>query len=388
MIISLLSDNNITKYRAFKNLIVEFRKEHPDIEIDFIIKNKENLWNDLFNFLKGNSNQEQQPDIYEIPHSWTSLFAKLGLFLELDKFYLDFKEENYPAFLLDSIKLENTNYYFTLPLYTEILSLQYRKDMLKDVDLNMISWDNFLNLCEILKKKYRSKDFYPLDNSNIAGAADSDDILPCVLNRGASGYFSQDFSSCDTLKEEIIKAIEDYLELFINKNMPVFQETYHENIFIRSRLSAMIFSWRKPLKNTEMMIAPFPQIRRQHNIIRSFNLAVVSSTQQLEEIRIFVKWLMRQENVNYFLKSFSAFSPFKKALLEEFEKKEYSGYGEIFSTAKTTPNFSVYPSFEKMFSQDMKSIAINILRGEYRREDLIKKMTIIKGECDYLLSIY
>ncbi len=391
MLIWLLADNNSAKYQAFKALLSRFSKEYPDIEISFEIKGRNTLWNNFFKFLR-DPQKNPMADIVEIPHYWTAVFSRLGMFLELESVCNSIKEEDFPAFLRPSMKAEDAARIFSMPFYSEIRSLHYRPDMLKSAGISggmeMLGWDEFLSVCEKLYSNNKRKDFYPVDNFNPLGA-DADDILPCVLNRGGSGYFSADFGYCEIMKDEVVEAIEDYLGLFVKKHLPVFQENFYEAAFIQSRLSAMAFSWRRPLRagQSEMKVVPFPNIRRKNNSARSFNLAVTCACNEGESAGLFLSWLLESEDVSIFRKKFGVFPAAERELKKQIEK-EQGVYGDLFACAACAPNFSVYPSFEKIFSAAIFDCCLEILRGDYSRENLLRRLALIKGETDYLLSVY
>lgn len=391
MLIWILSDNNSLKYQAFKSLLSRFSKEYPDIEVSFEIKGKNTLWNNFFKFLR-DPQKNPMADIVEIPHYWTAVFSKLGMFLELESFCHLVKEENFPVFLRPSMKAEDTSRIFSVPFYSEIRALHYRQDMLKSIGVSavmeMLDWDEFLNVCEKVSSHNRRKDFYPIDNFNPLGA-DADDILPCVLNRGSLGYFSPDFGYCEIMKDEVVDAIEDYLGLFLKKYLPVFEENFYEAAFIQSKLRAMVFSWRKPIKigHSEMKVAPFPNIRKKNNIARSFNLSVTCACNESDLAGLFLDWILKSEEVAIFRKKLGVFPVAERELKKSIEKDQKI-YEDLFASAVCVPNFSVYPSFEKIFSSAIFDCCIEILQRDYCRENLLRRLALIKGETDYLLSVY
>jgi len=390
MLIWILDDYNISKYSAFNNLINRFSKIYPEININFQIKSKKNMWQSIFNFLKFPNNNEIA-DIIEIPHNWTSLFSKLGAFMEIRYYYEDFKLDDYPDFLKEGIYLEGTNYSFSIPFWLEIITLHYRTDMLKpftkNKDIEFLSWDDFLYICEELKKKNRKKNFYPLDNFNLSGVISSDDVLMTVLNR-SDGYFSVDYTVSEIIKDEVIVGIEDFLMLVINKYLPVFEENFYETGFLKTGLSAMAFSWRLPSEFGKLKLSAvqFPQIRRKINLARSYNLTLSASTKNIDECKIFIKWLFSMDNIEYFCKSFKVFSPNKKELMENFNGLKV--YSNIYSNLKLTPSFSVYPTFKILFDNLLFNLCYDIVRGKYERNKMLKDLILLKGEIDYLISNY
>ncbi|MEW5950445.1 MAG: carbohydrate ABC transporter substrate-binding protein [Elusimicrobia bacterium] len=391
MLIWILADNNAVKYSAFKTLLGRFSKEYPDMDISFEIKSKKTLWKNFFKFLR-DPEKNSMADIVEIPQEWTAVFSKLGMFLELESISDEIKDSDYPSFLRNSMKAEDSSRLFSAPFYGEIRSLHYRPDMIKAAkiksNMEMLGWDEFISVCDSVSADNRRKNFFPLDNFNTSGA-DAADILPCVLNRGGEGYFSSDFGSCEIMKDEVAEGIEDYMSLFVRKYLPVFQENFYEAAFIESKLSAMAFSWRKPLKagRNEMTVVPFPNLRRKNNPARYYGFAVTCACKETGEASVFLKWVLNFENSSFFKKRLGVFEAKEKDLKKQLEK-EQKIYGDLFASAVCPPNFSVYPSFEIIFSSAISDICLEILRGDYSKENLFRRLALIKGEADYLLSVY
>ena len=392
MIIWLLSDYDVSKYFAFNSFISRFSRLHPEVKIELKIKNRENMWKSFFNSLKDPKNYPPA-DIAEIPHTWTSIFAKLGLFMEVGHIFENFEPGEYPEFVKEGIFLDGTNYAFSVPLWLEIMTFQYRADMLKPVlknrDVNFLSWEDFVSLCAEVGARNKRKDFYPLDNFNFSGAVSADEVLMCVLNR-TDGYFSADSGNSGIMKDEVVAGVEDFLGLAAKKHMPLFQENFYEMGFLKAGLSAMAFSWRMPYEagRERLCAAQFPQIRRKTNIGRSFNLAVSSSTERLEECRNFMKWLYTPENADYLCKTFRVFRPKKKDLTATLAGPRFKVYEDIYPSLRLTPNFPVYPTFEILFNNLLFESCLDIEKGGYSREALVKRLAVLKGEVDYLLSIY
>lgn len=391
MLIWILTDNDISKYQTFRTLISRFSREYPDLKVSFEIKSKKALWRSFFKFLR-DPQKNPVADVVEIPHNWTAVFARLGMFLELETVLNGLNAQEYPAFLREGMRADEGERSFSVPFWAEAQTLHYRRDMLRaagaEANMSMLGWPEFNEICLKLKEKNRRKDFYPLDNFNPHGV-ESDDALACVLNRGAFGYFSRDLGSCETMKEEVTAGLEDYLDLFSKRYMPVFQENFQEAAFIESRLSAMAFSWRLPIKigKSQMEIVPLPNLRRRTNIVRSFNLAVTCGCRAADEAGLFINWLLKAENGGFFRKQLKVFACREKELKKQLESSPQA-YSDIFAGASMVPNFPVYPTFDIILSGALFETALEILRGDYHRENLLKRLAVIKGEADYLLSIY
>ncbi|MEA3306943.1 MAG: extracellular solute-binding protein, partial [Elusimicrobiota bacterium] len=247
-------------------------------------------------------------DLIEIPHSWTDILSKLGMFLEMEKVLEGAHLNRYPDFLRKGCGLQKDNSFFSLPWWMELYTLQYRLDMVKNISPNIAaelkSWKGFLNVCEKIKKANKKKDFFVLENANPSGAVSLYDVIGCVWNRGGS-LFLEDFNRAAVTKREFMKGAEDFLKLAINGYLPLFKENYYETEGLLSEgLRAMVFTGRYYSSDrTEEVGAPddkkpvleaalYPNIARDGHFVSSTNLAVTDNVQDIDEVKLFMKALL------------------------------------------------------------------------------------------------
>ena len=102
MLIWLLADSNTGKFAAFKNLLHSFRAHYPDIDVDFRVLTRRSMWHNLFAHLRDSKNSESA-DVIELPHSWTAVFAKLGLLAETGVVMDTFSPARCPDFLKKAV---------------------------------------------------------------------------------------------------------------------------------------------------------------------------------------------------------------------------------------------------------------------------------------------
>lgn len=387
MKIWLLNDYNVKKYIYFNSIIEEFKKE-KSINIDIEIKSRENIWSLLFDFL--NNPDAKIADIIEIPHQWTSVMAKLGLTLNVD-FVIDLENKKIFDFLKDTMKYENTSKFFSIPIFFETMAFFYRKDMIEKVvskdDINKLKWNDLFLLCDRLKKIYKSKNYYPLENTNPSGYVSCDDILCAVMNR-TDGYFS-DIFSVDLHKEEVIVSIIEFISLCEKKYMPLFEENFFELGFFKKGLSSLAFSFRRDLLEIDnVSVARFPDIMRNNELIRSNNFIFFSGTSEIDEIKKFMEYFYTPTILTSLAKSINVFSPFKIDAEKYMAKREADFYLGLFDRAKPIINTTVYPTFEKMMNDTLRNFCIKIISNSYQSEELKQSLLEIKAVTEYLITSY
>ncbi len=389
MKIWIINDYNYSKYLFFKNIVEAFSKEYG-IDVSFEIKSKEELWNNIFGFFE--NPQDKLADIIEIPHQWTSLIAKLGLCLGVELIVDDIEKFNFFPFIKKGTHLPFSQKMFSLPLYFEVVALYYRKDMIKNVisphEFEKIKWNDFPLICNKLKKKYKQKEYYPIENTNIEGYITSDDILVSVMNK-TEGYFSQDNTILNLHKSEVFSSIMEYLSLASNKFIPLFEENFYDIGFIKKDLSSMAFSFRRDLLEIENMeVTRFPDIIRKYELARSFNFIFFSGTNDVDEIKKFILWFYNSSNLVKFSKLIKTFSPVIDDMDNILNRKEKDFFLPLFDRTVLINNNVVYPTFEKMMNEELKEACVKILNGNFSESQFKEKLLEIKAVVEYLITSY
>ena len=202
MVIWLLADPDDGKFAAFRSLLNSFSTQYPEIKADFRVLTRRSMWRNLFAHLRDSKNRESA-DIVELPHSWTAVFAKLGLLAGIEEVMGSFNSGRYPDFLKNGFIPQGGATVFSAPWWMEAPALFYRPDEFKKRGLRpeeaLREWSGFLAACERLAARNRRRGFYPVICSGRMSAAQS---LPCVWNR-QGGLFSDDMSRCTLSKEDI-----------------------------------------------------------------------------------------------------------------------------------------------------------------------------------------
>ena len=403
----VLSDIDSAKFSSLKSIISKFALDYPNIKVELSVKTRETMWESLFLHLRDPKNPIA--DLIEIPHSWTDILSKLGMFLEMGKVLEGANLKSYPDFLRKGCGLQKDNVFFSLPWWMELYTLQYRLDMVKNISSDMPSelksWRGFLGVCEKIKKANRKKDFFVLENANPSGAISLYDVISCVWNRGGS-LFTEDINRAAVSKREFVKGVEDFLRLAIDGYLPLFKENYYESEGLLSEgLRAMVFTGRyyssdrisQPFSDQQLTddekpvleAALYPNVARDGHFVSSANLAVTGNVRDIDEVKLFLKILLSGQNLKIFTESFSVF-PCLKTSVEGMIRlnKNYSVYRKILSNAKMTPNISVFPTYEFLMNRVLWDMSVKIAKNNYSSQEFVKKLIFVQSEVDYLMSLY
>ncbi|MBU2573102.1 MAG: extracellular solute-binding protein [Elusimicrobia bacterium] len=393
MLIWLLSDCDTNKFAAFKNLLNSFSAQYPDIKVDFRALTRRSMWQNLFAHLRDSKHRESA-DIIELPHSWTAVFAKLGLLAEIGGVLESFTPAGYPDFLKKGCVPEESEMFFSVPWWMEAPALFYRPDEFRKRKLcpetDLLDWEHFLAACERLAAGNKKRGFYPVLQGDVTGRLGSSHALPCVWNRGGD-LFSEDLNRCTLGKDEAVKGLQDYLEPALRGYLPLFSEAVFEGGPFYEESCAMVFGSRAPASPGKKSV--FRSVRlpgpRKKELVYSYNLAAASGSPNLKEAGLFLKWALAADNCRSFAAAFGVF-PCLKAAFEETLEDARGGrvWREIFSAPAMTPNITIYPTAQLLLDKALWHASLRIARQVYAREDFLRELIIAQGEIDYLLSLY
>jgi ABC-type glycerol-3-phosphate transport system substrate-binding protein len=393
MLIWLLADSDTGKLAAFRNLLHSFCAHYSDINVDFRVLTRRSMWQNLFAHLRDSKNCKSA-DVIELPHSWTAVFAKLGLLAEMGGVLETFNPAGYPDFLKKGCVPEENEVFFSTPWWMEAPALFYRPEVFKKHSLRpeacLTEWGGFLSACGRIAGSNKKRGFYPVLQGGGLGRLNSFNALPCVWNRGG-GLFSQDMNRCTISKDDTVKGLEDYLEPALRGYMPLFGEAVFEGGPFYEDAAAMVLGSRAPVSSGGKSV--FSPIRlpgpRKKDPVLSYNLAASSGSTHLKEAGLFLKWALSADNSRSFAAAFGVF-PCLKQVFEESLEDARGGetWREIFSSGELTPNTAVYPTAELLLDKALWHASLRIARQAYAREDFMRELIIAQGELDYLLSVY
>lgn len=401
MIFWVLANDGFKTISSLKPLLCEFSREHADIRVEVSVKTRSSLWRQLFACLR-QPREFPFPDLVQIPHNWTAVFSRLGLFQDL----LDWDPGISPGECLEALRshclLPGTSRVYSLPWWMEVSALHYRPDCLREVSRSpaelLGTWEGFLAACEKLGKKRRGGDFYPLENTSSGGAASVKDAMPFVWNRGGE-LFSGDLGRSAMHKEEALEGIDDYFLLARKGYLPLMRE----RLYMENRLSeggaAMALSRRRPRLTAgrrasagrAIKTLPVPGISSPgRSLIAGHNLAVVRDAGKSREAFVLLKWLSKPQAQARYAGAIGAL-PCCGAAFENvpgFCEEERGIYFRMLPGAGTLPNITVCGTYEKLLDDVLWKASREILRQAYSSNFLAQKLIMVQAEMDYLLSLY
>jgi ABC-type glycerol-3-phosphate transport system substrate-binding protein len=391
MLIWLLADPDDGKFAAFRNLLNSFCAQHPDIKADFRVLTRRSMWRNLFAYLRDSENRESA-DIVELPHSWTAVFAKLGLLAEIEGVVDSFSPGRYPDFLKKGFIPKGGDIAFSAPWWMEAPALFYRPDEFKKGGLrpetDLLDWNGFMHACERLSAGNRRRGFYPVMYG--AGRMSAGHALPCVWNRGGS-LFSEDMNRCTLSKEEAVKGLEDYLEPALKGYLPLFSGSVLEGGPFYEDSAAMVMGTRMPSspgRKSSFIPLRLPGARKKEQVL-GYNLAAASGSPNLKEAGLFLKWALSADNCRSFAASFGVFPCLKPAFEETLEHiRGGEVWRGIFHAPEAPTGATVYPTAELLLDKALWHAELRIARQAWSREDFVKELIIAQSEIDYLLSLY
>ncbi len=398
MIFWALPNSGIKTASSLKELLCGFAEEHPDISVETSVKTPLSLWKNLF-LCPQRPKDFTAPDLVQIPHHWTTLFARLGALHDLADIGLPVLEKEWPEAVFGHCFLAGSGRAYSVPWWMEFSVLHYRADFLdgicSDLEKKLSAWDGFTEVCGILAKKRRMpEEFRPLANSNQAGTVSVKDALPCVWNRGGE-LFSADMSRSAVNKEEVAEGIEDYLSLGREGYLPLMTEGGGGSNSLDGSTAGMQLSRRfRPFtgrrgKNPDIRTLPFP-VSGGSGLLAGHNLAVVRDSPNIKDAVALLKWLSRPDVQLRYAQSIRAFPCGRQSLEELFllGGSAFNVYKLAFERSKTIANNTISGTYEILLDNALWKACREILRGSYSKDFLVQKLIMVQAEVDYLLSLY
>ncbi|MDD4004694.1 MAG: hypothetical protein PHW69_05755, partial [Elusimicrobiaceae bacterium] len=255
------------------------------------IVNRETMWRMLFKYQRG-SETEEFPDIIELPHYWTPLFAGMEVLAYLGEAGVEFDASRWIGPLAEHCIHRRKRLACSLPWIMDVSALHYRVDHMREIssdpDKLLSDWDGLITACRLLIDRRRgARGYCPIENSNLRGTVTIRDMLPSIWNNGGS-LFSADNSRSALYREETLRGIEQYLDLFIAGYMPLLQEKGSRGTMLDGRASLCISRRKGDAVFMADGTEPFPLktvsipggIFGSHRFLSSDNLPVLSRSPQ------------------------------------------------------------------------------------------------------------
>ncbi len=359
------------------------------------------MWKTLFKSQRGHETEEF-PDIIEIPHYWTPLFSGMEVLAYLDEAGVEFEAARWIGPLAEHCVHRRKRQACSLPWFMDVSALHYRVDHLREIasepEKLLSDWDGFIMACRLLIDKRRGKrGYFPIENSNLRGTVTVRDMLPSIWNSGGS-LFSADNSRSALHREETLRGIEQYLDLFISGYMPLMQEKGSRGTMLDGRAS-MCISRRQadavfldggeesfPLKTVSIPGGIFGS----HSFLSSYNLAVLQHSSEKKKAANIINQLCANDAQMDYCRTVSAF-PCSMTAFEQFifsSPERVRTYAQIVGDAGTVPPFGVTGTYFEIIDSVLDSLCRKIAQGRYSHKMMHEKMERVSKEMDYLISLY
>lgn len=153
-------DEEVTK--VFEDVISDFEKENKEVKIKLIPGNK-----DYENIMKTKMGANDLPDLWAT-HGWS--VARYSEYL------MPLSDQQWASKLnpgIEKVITDENGDIFVLPTDVDLSGIAYNKTIMKDLNINVDkikNWDDFMNVCEIVKEKgitpihIGGKDSWPVGN--------------------------------------------------------------------------------------------------------------------------------------------------------------------------------------------------------------------------------
>ena len=295
---------------ALNQLIDEFNKEHPDINVvgefkgitDYNKDKYNNSYNILFQQLLINISINQPPDVAQVYENWTSQFLTIDALVPVENFVNSdegFTEEEISDFIPTFLEANKYNgKLWTLPFNKSIYVLYYNKEIFEEKNITPpATWQE---LTETAKKLTLYDVEGNILRSGFSFKADVDTFSLIMLSDGAplindsgkavfndeKGFETINFLK-ELVKEKVARISFNPRKEFIEGKCAMFIDT-------TSKIAALD-------KNTGFQygIAPCPFNKEKGKILfAGTNLAVFSGTspEKQKASWTFIKWLTDTEN--------------------------------------------------------------------------------------------
>ena len=396
----VLPNSGVQTVAHLRALLVEFSMEHPDVRVDISVLTRETMWSKIFECQREPRTGEVA-DLVLIPHYWTALFARLGILAELSGQDGPSSLEEWIEPLRAHCVLPGTAKIYSVPWWMDVTALHYRVDHLREVcsnpDEQLSRWDGFVAACEALAARRKGGNYFPLENANLKGSVNIRDLLPCIWNRGGD-IFNTEFTRAAVHRDESLRGMEDFLQLFRKGHMPLMRERGSLGTMLEGKAS-MVLSRRLSQSvlpagdqpDFEVKTLPVPgEIFGSHSFMSSYNLGILKAAQNQRDAMLLLKWLAHTDQQISYARLIHAFPPssagFENFIFSSHERmRTYAG---IVSGTRCLPNVMVCGTYVEVLDKVLSRVSMELVRGTYSVGLLMQEMVKVQVEMDYLMSLY
>jgi multiple sugar transport system substrate-binding protein len=128
--------------------------------------------------------------------------------------------------------------------------------------------------------------------------------------------------------------------------------------------------------NMEVVVAPFPSFEKTlATLVNIDALAIPLKAKHPQEAQQFIKWLHKQENLEYLALAQGKFTPLKNHSAEFFSRHE-NPYINIFIELSNSPHASYFPQvdFANRYKREIKAAYLKVLRMEASAQEVLDEL--------------
>lgn len=396
-----LADRGFDTARSLNDLLRDFCRESPDVEVNVEIKTYSGLWEALFSSLK-NPRDYPRPDIVQIPCTWVATLGHMSLLEDLSTLASGVSAEPWLPGLRGYCGLPGQPDILSVPWWMGVRVLYYRKDLFTkeglDAQSMLSTWDGFEEACRRLQKRWgRNDSFHAVANPNPKESVSLIDLAPHIWVFGGQ-FFSTDGRRALFHREESFRGTAAYMNMLVQGWMPLLGRAglIRKNLF--ENHAAMQFSGRYPrevLRSAKLGpnigAVAFPRgPSSDQTIIASRQLSVVKGSKYPREAAQAVMYLAKPAVAAAYARGVGGLPCTQAALEDWFKGRE--DLRDVFlpalQTARPLPPVSALGVSERVLDKAMEAVVETVLHKGYKPETLKEQLIYAAAEVDYILSLY
>ena len=398
MIFWMLPDSGLETSEVIEEVLKDFRKENPDINLEIQVINRRTLWNKIFT-LKHDIGKEGCPDLIAFPHYWTSILATARLLEPLQKFDKDISISQVLDPLRPHCFLNEGEDIYSFPWWLDITALHYREDHIKAItdkpEESLSTWQGLLDVCKELRHYFNDvDDYYPVQNSDWRGSLSHRCVLPCLWSKGAY-LFSKDLEHSGLSSTAFQEGMQSFIDLALKGYMPILKERSSIGN-ISAGKSSLIITRRQNISMFErekfkIQTLPIPKTGAHSvNYLGAINLGIMRKSKESKSAYALLKFLVQPEKQVAYASKIEAFPSFDGAF-ESFllaSPERVQKYTNIITSSRTLPNHIVTGAVMEIMANVMSAVSSAILMRKYTSELLKQELKKADRDVQEILRLY
>ena len=387
-----------------------FKKQIPNLTIEVSIVSWSKVWQKLIQSFKCFNSDQDVPDVVQIGHTWQGVLSYLGQLTDLSSFLSSSFSEGGIPFLFPSKVSINSKKIYSVPWFSDIRVLYYRKDILKKFGVSphlCQTWEGFSDVLKFLKQKLNFS-MSLLSLSGHSGEIPIHDFAPWVWSAGGD-FFSKDLKQSTLSSEKTQNAIHFYLSWIQNGWTHLLENNLQNcgNFFSGQSVFQVSGKGVRPsllnshsfLSSSEILkvmgVRLLPSVTASQpsvSFVGGSHLAILSSSKNVEDSWKLIQFLTQRENHKRYVECVGALPVYTDCFNEEFFKQDWDEFGSIFaqtlSTARGLESIPLLGTVEQLIRYFSRNLLKCVLQKKYDLKilDELSKKTDVQIET--ALSLY